>query len=512
MTPRRVASAVTLGAAVVAALPAATALASSHREAPLITERPKVDGTDFYMFRSYEKDREEFVTLIANYLPLQDPYGGPNYFILDPNARYDIHVDNNGDAVEDITFRFRFENILKGIAIPVGDEEVPVPVINVGPIGVDGDPDDTENLNVIETFTVDIIRGGQPEQSDGAEAIANLDTGDEVFVKPVDYIGRKTLPDYEAFAEAHVYDIEIPGCAPGRLFVGQREESFVVNLGEIFDLFNLDPLGPIDAEEDDLDGKNITSLVLEVPIDCLTAGGPVIGGWTTASLPADTLEGFPGGDRALTEPDEPPAEGDEAAGELVQVSRLGNPLVNEVVIGLEDKDEFNASEPRDDAQFLVYVTNPTLPELIETLFPEVTAPNLFPRTDLIATFLTGIEGLNQPARVVPSEMQRLNTSIPPTPADQQRRLGVIGGDNAGFPNGRRPGDDVVDIELRVAMGKLIALGLFGEPPDAPSGELEFTDGALVDAGFFDDAFPYLVTPIPGSPSEARRLEESPDSR
>jgi hypothetical protein len=188
-----------------------------------------------------------------------------------------------------------------------------------------------------------------------------------------------------------------------------------------------------------------------------------------------------------------------------QVSRLGSPLVNEVVIGLKDKDLFNSAEPAQDAALATYVTNPTLPELLEILFggAGVRAPNNFPRNDLVAAFLTGVSGLNQPPNVRPAEMLRLNTSIGAAPAAGQSRLGALGGDLAGFPNGRRPGDDVVDIELRVAMGVLCHAfpGAFGcSPADAPSGTLPFTDGAILDASFFDSSFPYLRAPLPGSPN------------
>ena len=169
------------------------------------------------------------------------------------------------------------------------------------------------------------------------------------------------------------------------------------------------------------------------------------------------------------------------------------PLVNEVVIGLPDKDRFNASEPRKDGQFATYVTNPTLPALLESLFG-VQAPTLFPRDDLVATFLTGFDGLNRPDGVKPAEMLRLNTATSSLPADSQSPLGVIGGDITGFPNGRRPGDDAVDIALRVVMGSLIY------PVSAPDGNLPYTDGAAISATDFDSAFPYLLTPYPGSPN------------
>ena len=236
------------------------------------------------------------------------------------------------------------------------------------------------------------------------------------------------------------------------MFAGQRNEPFAVNLGEVFDLINLDPVGNPDAERSDTADKNITSLILEVPTDCLTGGGSgIIGGWTTARLPRD---------RTLTDNptyDDP----DQQSGDLVQVSRLANPLVNEVAIGLPDKNLFNASHPRDDgANFLQYVTNPTLPVLIEALFG-VPAPTNIPRNDLVKLFLTGFPGLNADGSV--GEVMRLNTAIPFTPFFLQNNQGVAGGDNGGFPNGRRPGDDVVDGTLRAAMGAFC----FVPDPNAP---------------------------------------------
>jgi Domain of unknown function (DUF4331) len=459
---------------VAAAVCVTQADASSHREAPAITAMPKFDGTDFYMFRSYEQGRDGYVTLIANYQPLQDPYGGPNYFELGSNGIYEIHIDNNGDGLDDITFQFKFTNTRENLAVNVGGQSIPIPLVQLGTVGVGGDPSDVGNLNVRESYTVSIIRRGQNA------LMANVATRSTVFEKPVDNIGFKTLPDYAAYAAALVYTVQIPGCADsGRVFVGQRKDPFVVNLGETFDLINIaNPVGESNnnAARDDIADKNVTSLILEVPISCLVAKDPVIGAWTSANSP-----------NAST-----------------QVSRLGMPLVNELVIGLPDKDAFNASQPTGDSKFLKYVTNPSLPTIVQVVFGgAVTAPTLFPRSDLVATFLTGIKGLNQPANVRPSEMLRLNTTTPVTPAGSQNRLGVIGGDNAGFPNGRRPGDDVVDVTLRVAMGRLISLGFFGSPSQAPSGNVDFTDGAYVDATFFDTTFPYLKTPIAGSPGQAQ---------
>ena len=597
-------------AAAIAALVLAAGVAgqgSSHREAPGITKTPKLDGTDFYMFRSYETGRSGFVTLVANYMPLQDPYGGPNYFSLDPDAVYEIHIDNNADAVEDITFQFRPSTTVKDLSVPVGGVMVPVALINIGPIGPTAN--DTAALNREESFSANIIRGDR--RSGLSQAITNAADGSSSFRKPVDNIGNKSIPQYATYANDHIYNIAIPGCADGRMFVGQRKDPFVVNLGETFDLVNVtNPLGAENAEADDLADKNVTSFVLEVPIDCLvqSQSQPIIGGWTTASLhvgvtpggstPGDTSAGAgpcPAGQPTSAKPldvpgltwvadqscsgwvpsSHPAARGNAVSGTStgsaagngqsaacpagqpsaskpadsaaitwvptqncngwvpsghplarsanngssngtgngptpppasgIQVSRLGMPLVNEVVIGLKDKDLFNSAEPSQDSALATYVTNPTLPELLEILFggAGVRAPNNFPRGDLVAAFLTGIQGLNRPNAVVASEMLRLNTSIAPVASGSQSRLGALGGDTAGFPNGRRPGDDVVDIELRVAMGVLCHAfpGAFGcGPADAPSGTLAFTDGAFVDASFFDATFPYLRTPLRGSPN------------
>jgi len=481
-----------LGAATLIAT-AAPMLASSHREAPAIAGMPKVDGTDFYMFDSYEPGRGGYVTFIANYLPLQDAYGGPNFFALDPDAVYRIHIDQNGDGVEDLTFQFKVVQQFNDIQLPVGGKNFSVPLLNVGPI----QDNHSATLNRAESYQVTLLRG--PVDGKGVFAgqfLHNAQTGSTRFGKPVDNIGQASIPDYHSYAQQFMYPITIPGCgtATGRVFVGQRHDGFAVNLGEIFDLVNIaNPLGPRDVEPNILADKNVTSFVLEVPASCLTSGSnPVIGAWTTASLPRNkVLRDAPGIQLA------------DVGGDMVQVSRLGAPLVNEVVIGLKDKNKFNNSRPKDDGQFADYVTNPTLPAILEILFggAGVRAPTNFPRTDLVAAFLTGVKGVNQLGG--PSEELRLNTSIAPTVAASQNNLGVLGGDNAGFPNGRRPGDDVVDIELRVAMGVLchaVPSAVGCTAADAPSGALPFTDGTLNDVSQFDNAFPYLKDPIPGSPN------------
>ena len=449
---------------------AGSAFASSHREAPFITTSPKVDGTDFYMFRSYEGvaangsgGRSDYVTLLANFQPLQGPYGGPNYFSLDPNALYEIHIDNNGDAREDITFQFRFQNTLRSTALTIGNASVPIPLIQSGTVtGLNA-----ANLNVNETYTVNMVRG---DRRKGSVMPLNKTGGGTTFEKPVDNIGSKTIANYAGYAAQHIHTVTIPGCPTGKdqgkVFVGQRAEGFAVNLGTIFDLVNAPAAFLLDPANKDAAGMNgqhyvqktnVTTLALEVHKDCLIANGePVIGGWSTASMrQARLLNGKPPSGNGNAE---------KAGGAWTQVSRLGNPLVNEVVIGLPDKDKFNASSPKDDAQFLTYVTNPTLPALLGVVLNANVAPINLPRTDLATTFLTGITGVNKPmVNPHPSEMLRLNTGIAPVPFAMQNRLGVAGNalaggsDNAGFPNGRRPKDDVVDIALVAMLGGLCVI-------------------------------------------------------
>lgn len=514
-----------VAAAVLAALLPVAAFASSHREAPQIAGQPLVDSTDFYMFMSYESGRQGYVTILANYFPLQDAYGGPNYFALDANALYEIHIDNDGDAREDMTFQFRFDNDLakngRGIKLPIGPQgdqtNVAVPLKNIDMISANN----TEGLNFLESYSLTLVRGDRRRGQD--TSIMNQSTGTQKFGKPYDFVGNKTFGSpqkYENYARSFIHQINLPNCSqPARVFVGQRDEPFVVNLGEIFDLVNIVPIdgtafpGGImqDPRNDDIRFKNVTTLALEVHADCLKgSGNGVIGGWTSASLR-----------QARILNPRPTFEVPEiVGGAFTQVSRLGMPLVNEVVIGLPDKDRFSASEPKDDAQFLTYVQRPALPELISTLFKDPVnatlgtnfasiAPNNFPRQDLVTAFLTGFPGVNQLANVTPSEMLRLNTGIAPVAAESQSTFGVAGGDLAGFPNGRRPGDDVVDIELRVAMGALChPIPLNGKPtnlgicapPNAPVGFAPITDGAPIKAGDFDTRFPYFRTPIPGSPN------------
>ena len=510
---------------------ASPVMASSHREAPYITQQPKVDGTDFYAFASYEAGREDYITFLANYIPLQDSYGGPNYFSMDPNALYEIHIDNDGDAVEDVTFQWVFDNALPdgdGIALNIDGTLVTIPLELAGTISAVNQ----DSVNFFEEYTLSMVTGGR--RSENSTLATDTTTGETTFAKPLDFIGDKTFGSpagYDAYvASLHNSDsafnnVTLSSCPAGaqdaRVFVGQRTESFSINLGRVFDLVNFDPINIVDDEANNiLADKNITTLALEIHKDCITGdGNGSIGAWTTASSPQVRI----------LNPDASFERPEVVGGAWTQVSRLGAPLVNEVVIGINEKNRFNSSKPADDSQFANFVTNPTLPAIIDILFnsdgglnPDGSiAPSNFPRGDLVAAFLTGFAGVNQLSTVTPSEMLRLNTAIPAVSAEEQSNLGVVAGDLAGFPNGRRPGDDITDLALRVVMGALchnIAVDLNADgnldeadnldlcggatPAEneamAPVGAVALSDGAPQNAGQFDSAFPYLTTPISGS--------------
>jgi hypothetical protein len=523
-------------------LPASHAQASSHREAPFITKNPKVDGTDFYLFRSFEAGRGAFVTVVANYIPLQNQYGGPNFFSLDPDALYEIHLDNTGDAKEDLTFQFRFTNELAGggTKIPVGGEMVAIPLINSGPVAGGGSTDST-NANLQESFSITLVKG---DRRSGAASDVTLasDASVKAFRKPLDYIGQKSFgapAAYETYARKHIYDVKLDGCTTSaRVFVGQRRETFAVNLGVIFDLVNIDALGlgavaqPLGdvldpaksnraAFANTISSANVTSIALELPIDCVTgsakasadaSAGKIIGGWTTASVRQ----------ARVINPDPsfrtPTVEG----GAWAQVSRLGFPLVNEAVIGLPDKDKFNSSQPKDDlASFATYVTNPTLPALLEILFGAAgyAAPEL-PRDDLVAAAVTGVEGVNKPYNGGAGEMLRLNVAFTPAPLASQFPLGAAGCflgtisasnpygldtgnaacDPNGFPNGRRPIDDVTDVVLAVAGTDFLRTATANKAVlhDGVAQEVIFRTSAGAPAFTGADSFPYLPTPNGGT--------------
>ena len=505
------------------------ASASSHREAPFITKYPQVDATDYYAFMSYEPGRADYVTLIANYLPLQAAYGGPNYFPLDSNALYEIHIDNDGDSHEDLTFQFQFSDELPAGGVnpfDINGTSVTSVLRNAGTI----DANSAAGLNHFESYSLTLVTGDR--RTGTAQPIQSVTGGIDSFRKPFDYSGTKSFNgpgNYENYARSFIHDIAVPGCTEnGRVFVGQRHEAFNISLGEVFDLVNLVPIegdsapgagdgagfpGGVtqDPNRNTLARNNITSIALEIHKDCLTGSDGIIGTWTSASLrQATVLNPTPSFDQP-----------EVAGGAWTQVSRLGSPLVNELVIGYDMKDRFNSSHPTDDGQFLHFVTNPVLPAILNSLFLDPVnqtlgtsfinlAPTNFPRNDLVTAFLTGFAGVNQFSSVTPGEMLRLNTDISPTPRAMQQPLGLAAGDLAGFPNGRRPGDDSVDIALRAVMGLLchdLPLGNNGAavnlgicaPADAVVGNVAFTDGAPLSAQELNNSFPYLLTPYPGSP-------------
>src|SRR6202035_3382368 len=385
--------------AVLAASVAGGAMASSHREAPFISTRPSVDGTDFYMFNSYESGRAGYVTLIANYVPLQDPQGGPNYFALDDNALYEISVDNTGSGKANLTFQFRFTTTTQGLTVPVGTKSIPVPLINIGPVSMGS----TGAQNVAQTYTLTLVKGDR--RTGAVMPITNATSGSATFAKPLDNIGNKSISNYAAYAGTFVYPISIPGCGgQGKVFVGQRQDPFFLDLGGTFDLVNY-----------------------HYPVEQLVPAGMSTRNYGTNSLAgfnvtsqASVLNPVPQSAKSVASvgPVTSPTGPELAGGSWTQVSRLGMPLVNELVIGLPDKDRWNTTTPVQDAEFADYVTNPSLPILVQALFGSagVVAPNVYPRTDLEAVFLTGIAGVNQPAKVqAPAEELRLNTSTAVTP-------------------------------------------------------------------------------------------------
>jgi hypothetical protein len=483
-----------------------TASASSHREAPFVTKNPKVDGTDFYMFTSYETGRSAFTTFIADYQPFQDAWGGPNYFTMDDQALYEIMIDNSGDGKEDITFQFQFTNALanggKGIALEPGDAGVatPIPIIQAGPVTAPGGA--TQNVN--ETFTVNMVTGDR--RTGKVAAVTNMSGGGTTFNKPMDNTGDKTFADYATYASQFIYNITIPGCSTaGKMFVGPRAEPFAVNIGPVFDLINADPtaittLADRGVINNPLSCKNVTSIALEIPTSCLgvaTTGKSkdVIAGWTTASVHQ----------ARVINPSATYAEPSKEGGPWAQVSRLSMPLVNELVVGIPDKDAYNSSEPSGDMKFTALVdaaSYPTVPALLHILFgADGVVEPATPRADIVAAFATGVTGVNSNGAT--AEYQRLNTSFGPTANGGANGLGAAlcfvngtptptnpGCDLAGFPNGRRPGDDVVDIVMNVAMGYLLATN--------PNAGLFFNDAVLQDPTQFSTSFPYLTTPTGGA--------------
>ena len=448
---------------------------SSHREAPSISKDPVADNTDTYAFVS--PDDPNTVTIISNYLPLEPPFGGPNFYEFGDDVRYDIYIDNDGDGKPDVTYRFEFET------------EVRNPntfLYNTGRIGSISDP----NWNRRQFYSVTRIARGRNQV---------LATG---LACPPCNIGPASTPDYETLAGQAIHSI-----GGGRtVFAGQRLEGFYVDLGAVFDLADLRPFekyhvfGSASSEGvNATNGFGVHSIAIKVPKGDLTRNGmaptnpassaAVVGVWAAASRRRAVIR-EQGGE--LVE-----------AGPWVQVSRLGNPLFNEVIVPMGKKDLWNSLTPADDGLFVKYVQHPELAGLLPVLYPGV-FPNLAgltaARADLVAILLTGL-----PSGIVPgfqnftgsiyADELRLNLAIPPASAGTLSALGILGGDLAGFPNGRRVFDDVVSIELRAIAGATYPLVNSSYTPDANAGKL--TDGLDASSTSYLDSFPYLGTPQGG---------------
>jgi Domain of unknown function (DUF4331) len=411
--------------------------ASSHREAPLIAGDPQVDNTDVYAFVSPDSTGD--VTLIANWIPFEEPNGGPNFYPFAPDAHYDINIDNKGGATANITYRWTFTSHYRSSSTFLYNT------------GVVNSINDT-TLNFYQTYNLEkIINGGAP-----VTIVSNAP------VAPSN-VGTASMPNYATLRDQAITSIP----TGGKTFAGQADDPFFLDL-RVFDLLygaNLKEVG-----HDTLAGYNVNSIALQIPKTELALGGDasnIIGIWSTTERQSLTLN--PDGTRT-------------PSGNFVQVSRLGNPLVNEVVVPVGSKDKFNASQPSGDSQFAPGVMDPEVPKLIQSIY-NIPAPAA-PRNDLVAVFLTGVQGLNKPPSVTPSEELRLNMSIPP--AASPNRLGVVGGDKAGFPNGRRLNDDVVDIELQALEGVLL--------PNHPAAVDTLGDGVNNNDAAFGTSFPYLALP------------------
>ena len=429
--------------------------ASSHREAPLISSDPAVDTTDVYLFRS--PDNPEMINLISNWWPFEEPAGGPNFYAFDDQAAYDFNIDNNGDAKADMVFRFDFEDHYRNPNTFL---------YNTGQVTSLSDPD----LNFYQTYDLHKLTYKSVKPKGKKRTIKTRDQLllNNVPVAPSN-VGEASMPNYEG----DLFNAAVRPVAGGRAFAGQSDDPFYLDL-RIFDLLYGGDLSEVG--DDTLDGFNVNTIALQLPRSALGRNGDpnsIVGMWATASRRSTTIITSKGTEKHT--------------GKLVQVSRLGMPLVNEAVVPVGKKDLWNGSKPTDDGQFLSHVTKPEIPKLIEAVYG-IPAP-AEPRNDLVQVFLTGIPDLNQPAGVTPSEMLRLNMSTPtceaPTCAEYSQ-LGVIGGDVAGYPNGRRLADDVIDISLQVLEGELV-----GNPND-------LGDGVDVNPEGFRAAFPYVALPTAGS--------------
>ena len=482
---------------------------SSHREAPEISKDPAADNADVYAFVS--PDAPGTVTLISNFVPLQAPPGGPNFFEFGDDVLYSINIDNDGDGKPEISYVFRFESKLRNTETFL---------YNTGPITsldsptwnkrqfysvtrVDG-PDTTAYGTAAHAASNGHKKGHKHHHHQVKLKTHVMATG---LACPPCNVGPRSTPNYAALGQAAVHDLG----GGVKVFAGQRLDGFYVDLGAVFDLGDLRPFQNLHliptAAAPGVDAPktfNIHTIAIQVPISHLTADGStpsdvmskkaVIGVWSAASRRKVRMIDRANDERAETGP-------------WVQVSRLGNPLINEVVIALGDKDKWNAQLPADDKQFLHYYEHPELAGLLPVLYPGV-FPHLkgltAARADLVAVLLTGIppgivSGFQNYTGKVPADQLRLNVAIPPT--SSPNRFGLLGGDAAGFPNGRRVSDDIVAIELRAIAGVTYALVNKSYTPDAAAGELEQWQAAqhatVPGPNRYQSTFPYLAPPLDG---------------
>jgi len=447
-----------LGVGLVAGFAPGASLASSHREAPLLAADPRVDTTDTYAFVS--PDHPTAVSLVSNWFPFETPAGGPNFYSFQPGVRYEFRVDNDGDAQAEQIYRLVFTNHYRNLDTFL---------YNTGVVNNITD----QTLNFYQTYDLTLMTGGVETTLLRGAIAAPSDVGDA------------SMPSYSTLRRQATHSFRIGG-KTGKVYAGQADDSFFLDL-RVFDLLYGTDFSEVG--NDTLAGSNVQTIVLELPQSAVAENGdpaahPIIGVWATAFRQSTRVQ-TSGGTESFS-------------GNFIEVSRLGMPLVNEVVIPLEDKDLWNGSVPANDGQFLQYVQDPEVPHLINAIYG-LPIPDSDPhmpgiqRSDLISVFLTGLAGLNQPPDVVASEQLRLNMSIPPCQPGScsgYSRLGVIGGDNAGYPNGRRLADDTIDITLQVAEGCLL------NNTCGPSNGLG--DGVDANDATFSNTFPYVALPHSGS--------------
>jgi hypothetical protein len=446
-----------------------SAAAASHREAPLIALDPAADISDFFMFRSYEPGHENNVVLIMDVIPGEEPSSGPNYFNFDPSVRYSFAIDNDQDGAWDSKIDFDFRTEFRGVVNQLG---LPLSYVAVPPItALDGAG--SEGLGLRQKYTVTLSK------RHGAGVMTTTKVGDDFIAVPSN-VGPRTTPNYAALAAQGVYSAD----GGIRVFAGQRQDPFYIDLGGTFDTLNLRRTPPLltaaeDADDsvnpfgvDMLGGFNVHEIAIEIPSAMISDGASVLGGYASTSRARTTVRG---------------AGKATGSSGMVQVQRLANPLINEVIIGTEDKDYWNSLDPSRESEFLDYYLNPRLATALELVYGVPTGCTPFGsascstsnRDDLVNVLLK-----YSPSDTNLSELLRLNLGVAPTPLGSQKRLTILAGDNAGWPNGRRPRDDVTDVALRVVGGPNYLNGHAG-------------DGVNVDDAALTSTFPFLATPADG---------------